>query len=125
MTIQTITTDKISPSPNPFSLGVKANGFLFVSGQIGKEPTGKLAESFPAQVRQAMENLKVIVEAAGTSMDQIVKVTIYVTDITRMPELNDIYREYFPKALPARAAMEISKLGLGAEVEIDAIVQIS
>lgn len=123
MTIQTVTTDKIPPSPNPFSLGVKANGFLFVSGQIGKEPTGKIAEGFSAQVRQAMENLKLIIEAAGASMNQVVKVTIYVTDITRMPELNSIYREYFPEALPARAAMEISKLGLGAEVEIDAIVQ--
>ncbi len=122
MSIQPVTTSKIPPSPNPFSLGTKANGFLFVSGQVGKDSTGKIVGGFPAQVKQAMENLKVIIEAAGSSMDQVVKVNIYVTDITRIPELNSIYREYFPEIFPARAAMEVSQLGLGAEVEIDAIV---
>jgi 2-iminobutanoate/2-iminopropanoate deaminase len=121
MQIQPVTTNKIPPSPNPFSLGIKANGFLFISGQVGKDSTGKIVDGFAAQVKQAMENLKVIIEAAGCSMDKIVKVNVYVTDITKMPELNDIYRQYFPQTLPARAAMEVSRLGLKAEVEIDAI----
>ena len=121
MQIQPVTTNKIPPSPNPFSLGIKANGFLFISGQVGKDSTGKIVDGFAAQVKQAMENLKVIIEAAGCSMDKIVKVNVYVTDITKMPELNDIYRQYFLQTLPARAAMEVSRLGLKAEVEIDAI----
>jgi 2-iminobutanoate/2-iminopropanoate deaminase len=121
MEIQPVITSKIPPSPNPFSLGIKANGFLFVSGQVGKDTSGKIVEGFPAQVKQAMENLKTIIEAAGTSMDKVVKVNVYVTDITKIPELNNIYRQYFPLILPARAAMEVSRLGLKAEVEIDAI----
>jgi 2-iminobutanoate/2-iminopropanoate deaminase len=94
---------------------------LFVSGQIGKDNAGKLVEGFSAQVVQAMENLKVVIEEAGSSMDKVVKVNVYVTDISKIPELNAIYRQYFPKTLPARAAMEVSRLGLKAEVEIDAI----
>lgn len=121
MDIQPIITDKIPPSPNPFSLGIKANGFLYVSGQIGKDSTGKVVEGFGAQVKQAMENLKTIIEAAGSSMDKVIKINIMVTDISRMPELNEIYRSYFPGILPARAAAEVSRLGLKAEVEIEAI----
>lgn len=124
MSIQSVTTSKIPPSPNPFSLGIKANEFLFVSGQVGKDSTGVIVEGFSAQVVQAMENLKTIIEAAGSSMDQVVKVNIYVTDITRIAELNSIYRNYFSEILPARAAMEVSQLGLGAEVEIDAIAMV-
>lgn len=121
MPIQPVTTNKVPPSPNPFSLGIKANGFLYVSGQIGKDSTGKVVEGFGAQVKQAMENIKAIVEAAGSSMEKVVKINIFVTDITRIPELNEIYRGFFPGVLPARAAAEVSRLGLKAEVEIEAI----
>lgn len=118
---QAITTSRVAAPTNPFSLAIKAKGFLFVSGQVGKNSQGEIVEGFAEQVRQAMENLKAIVEAAGSTMDDLVKLTIYVTDISRTSELNAIYREYFHDPLPARATVEVSKLGLRAEVEIDAI----
>lgn len=118
---QAVTTQQVAKPTNPFSLAVKAKGFLFVSGQVGKDASGKIVEGFTPQVRQSMENLKAIIEAAGSTMDDIVKVTIYVTDISKIGELNTIYREYFAEPLPARATVEVSRLGLTAEVEIDAI----
>ena len=119
---KTAVTTPLVPTPtNPFSLGIKAKGFLFVSGQVGKDANGKVVKGFPAQVRQSMENLKAIVEAGGSTMNDIVKVTIWVTDISRISELNAIYAEYFTAPLPSRATVEVSRLGLTAEVEIDAI----
>lgn len=121
-TKESVTTPLVPTPTNPFSLGIKAKGFLFVSGQVGKDATGKVVEGgFSAQVRQSMENLKAIVTAAGSTMDDIVKLTIYVTDISKIGELNTVYKEYFTDPLPARATVEVSGLGLTAEVEIDAI----
>jgi 2-iminobutanoate/2-iminopropanoate deaminase len=117
-----INTNKVAVPTNPFSLGIKANGFLFVSGQVGKDLDGKIVEGFTAQVKQALENLKAIIEAAGASLDDVVKVNISLTDISKMGELNEVYRSYFPVDFPARAAVEVSGLGLKAEVEIEAVV---
>jgi 2-iminobutanoate/2-iminopropanoate deaminase len=117
-----VETNLVATPTNPFSLGIKANGFLFVSGQVGKDSSGKMVEGFEPQVRQTMENLKAIITAAGAEMDDAVKLTIYVTDISRIGQMNAIYREYFSEPLPARATVEVSKLGLTAEIEIDAIV---
>jgi 2-iminobutanoate/2-iminopropanoate deaminase len=122
MPLEAVVTDKIPKSPNPFSLGIKANGFLFVSGQIGKDANGKVLEGLPAQAQQTLENLRTVIEAGGGSLSQVVKVTIYMTDIARLPELNEVYRRYFTGTLPARATVEVRKLGGTAEIEIDAIV---
>jgi len=122
MPLEAVVTDKIPKSPNPFSLGIKANGFLFVSGQVGKDPSGKMLEGLPAQAQQTLENLRTVIEAGGGSLGQVVKVTIYMTDIARLPEVNEIYKRYFTGTLPARATVEVRKLGGTAEIEIDAIV---
>jgi 2-iminobutanoate/2-iminopropanoate deaminase len=116
-----ITTDQVAQPTNPFSLGIKANGFLYTAGQIGKNLDGQIPQDFRAQVRQAMENLKAIIEAAGSTMEDVVKVNIYVTDISKMAELNEVYRSYFSGTLPARATVEVSRLGATAEVEIEAV----
>lgn len=116
-----IVSQNVAKPTNPFSLGIKANGFLFVSGQVGKDKQGKIVEGFSAQVEQALENLKAILSEGGCSMEDVVKVTVYVTDIARMKELNDVYRRYFPEPYPARATVEVSRLGLTAEVEIEAV----
>lgn len=118
MSKQSVWSDKIPASVNPFSLGIKANGFLYVSGQVGKDGTGNIVEGFTEQVRQTMENIKVIVETAGSSMNDVVMATIYLTDISRMPELNEIYRQYFDGDFPARATVEVSRLGQSVDVEI-------
>lgn len=121
MSRQSITTSQVAQPTNPFSLGVKANGFLFTSGQVGKNQDGQIIPGFKPQVEQALENLKAIVEAGGSSLSRVVKVTIFVTDISKVPQLNEVYKRYFPDDYPARATVEVSGLGLGAEVEIEAI----
>ncbi|MCC7359280.1 MAG: RidA family protein [Anaerolineales bacterium] len=122
MPLEVVTTNRIPKSPNPFSLGIKAGGFLFVSGQVGKDANGKVLAGLPEQTRQTLENLKIVIEAGGGSLSQVVKATIYMTDITRLPEVNEIYRTYFTGTLPARVTVEVRKLGGTAEIEIDAIV---
>ncbi len=122
MSLEAVVTSKIPQSPNPFSLGIKANGFLFVSGQVGKDANGQYKEGLPAQTVQTLDNLQTVIEAGGARLDQVVKVTIYMTDIARLPEVNEVYRRYFTGTLPARATVEVRKLGGSAEIEIDAIV---
>jgi len=118
MSKQSVWTDKIPKSANPFSLGIKANGFLFVSGQVGKDKNGKIVDGFSEQVHQTMENIKLIVETAGSSMSDVVMATIYITDIALMPEMNEIYRQYFDGDFPARATVEVSRLGQSFDIEI-------
>ncbi|GAB6065466.1 RidA family protein [Aquifex pyrophilus] len=112
-----------TPSPvGPYSQAVEVNGFIFLSGQIGIDPeSGKLREGFKAQVEQIFKNLDAILEEAGISRENIVKVNIYLTDITKFKELNEIYEEYFKdvKVKPARVTVGVKELPLGAEVEIE------
>ncbi|MBZ0258333.1 Rid family detoxifying hydrolase [bacterium] len=108
----------------PYSPAVAANGFLFVSGQIPLNPqSGELVlDSFDAQVRQTLNNLKSVIEAGGASLDDVVKVTIFVTDLGKFAELNTIYEEYFGASKPARATVQVAALPKGVEVEMDATV---
>lgn len=78
-----VSTQDVAAPTNPFSLATKANGFVFISGQVGKDRSGNIVEGFPQQVTQALENMRAIVEAAGCTMQDIVRVTIYVLDIRR------------------------------------------
>ncbi|MCX8196346.1 MAG: Rid family detoxifying hydrolase [Acidilobaceae archaeon] len=113
-----------APKPiGPYSQGVLAGCFLFVSGQIPLDPqTGTMVEgSFRDKARRTLENLKAIVEAAGGSLEKVVKVTVYVKDIRLFSEFNEVYSEYFSGSLPARAVVEVSNLPRGAELEVEAI----
>lgn len=106
----------------PYSPGVKVGDWLYVSGQIPLQPDGELVtDTFEKEARQVLDNLKSVVEAAGGRLEQIVKVGIYVTDISRFAELNSIYAEYFDDSKPARSTVEVSHLPKGAHVEMDAI----
>ncbi len=115
----------LAPKPvGPYSQGIIAGGcILFVSGQIPIDPaTGELVKgSFEDKVRRVMENIKAIVEAAGGSMDDIVKVNVYITDISLFSEFNRIYAEYFKGLPPARAVVQVAALPLGVELEVEAI----
>ncbi len=121
-----ITPSDGPPPVGPYSPAVAANGFLFVSGQIPLNPTtGNLvAGSFEAQARQSLENLKSVIEAGGSSLEDTVKVTIYLADLTKFEELNAIYSEYFSESKPARATVEVSRLPKDVAVEMDAIALI-
>lgn len=113
----------ISPI-GPYSPGVVASGrLLFVSGQIPLDPeTGELVKgTFKEMARRAIENLLSVVEAAGGSVENVVKVTVYLRDIGKYGEFNEVYSEFFSGAKPARAVVEVSNLPKGVEVEIEAI----
>ena len=118
-----ISTDRAPKAIGPYSQAIRANGFLFVSGQIAIDPaTNQFAGGDTAeQTKRVMENLKAIVEAAGSSFDRVVKTTVYLEDIADFPVMNDIYARYFPGTPPARATVEAAALPRGARVEIELI----
>ena len=127
MTIQVISTDQAPAAIGPYSQAVIAGGMLYVSGQIPLDcGTGEVVDGdIAAQTKKVLENMKGVVEAAGSSMAQVVKVTIYITDMQQFAVVNEIYGTFFSAPYPARACVEVSKLPKGVEVEMDAIVQLS
>jgi reactive intermediate/imine deaminase len=107
----------------PFSEAVRAGDFLFLSGQIGNVP-GKL-ELVPGGIdpesARALDNIKAILERNGSSMDAVVKCTVFLADIREWPAFNAVYRNYFPHHFPARSALATNGLALGARVEVECI----
>lgn len=118
-----IHTPKVPAARVPLSQAIKAGGWVFASGQLGNDPrTGKLAEGgIAAETRQVCENLKAILEAAGSSLEKVVKVTIYMVDLGELMAMNAVFGEYFPKDPPARTTFQCTGLVGGARVEIEAI----
>ena len=103
------------------------DGLLFTAGQIPLDPaTGQLVEDgIEAQTRQSLANLQAILEAAGSSLADVVKVTVFLIDMTEFKAMNGIYAQFFPDSPPARSAVQVGALPLGARVEIEAIAQTS
>lgn len=115
---------KEAPNPvGPYSQAVKAGGLVFCSGQLGLDPrTGKFAgESAGEQTKQALENIKAVLEEAGSSMMSVVKTIIFVTDMNDFKDVNEVYAAYFEFDPPARSTVGVAKLPLGGKVEIEAI----
>jgi 2-iminobutanoate/2-iminopropanoate deaminase len=119
-------TEKAPKPIGPYSQAVCVNGWLFISGQIPIDPaTGEFVKGdFKAQVERVLENIKAIVEAAGGTLDNIVKVTVFLRDIAKFAEFNEVYSRYFPSNPPARSAIGVAALPRGAEVEVEAIAYI-
>jgi 2-iminobutanoate/2-iminopropanoate deaminase len=118
---------KTSDAPaaiGPYSQAIRHGDLLFCSGQIPLDPsTGELVkEDAAGQARRCLENLEAVCRAAGTTLSNAVKVTVYLSDITDFTRVNDVYAEYFPEEPPARVAVQAGALPRGADVEIDAIV---
>ena len=120
---QAIFTNRGPKAIGPYSQAIKANGFLFVSGQIPLDPeTNQLiGGDIRAQTERVLENLKGIVEAAGSSLDRVVKTTVYLKDMGEFAAMNEIYARYFPGDPPARATVEAARLPRDVRVEIDLI----
>jgi 2-iminobutanoate/2-iminopropanoate deaminase len=116
-------TDKVPPARVPLSQAIKVGDWVFASGQLGNDPkTGALAlGGIRAETRQVCENLKAILEAAGSSLDRVVKVTIYMKDVDELAEMNEVFSAYFPVDPPARTTFECARLIRDARVEIEAI----
>lgn len=116
-------TDKVPPARVPLSQAIKVGEWVFVSGQLGMDPkTGHLAKGgITAETRQVCENLKAVLEAAGSSLGKVAKVTIYMTDLGEVVAMNEVFSGYFPKDPPARTTFQAAGLIAGARVEIEAI----
>lgn len=120
--ITLVHTDNAPAAVGPYSQATKANGMLFVSGQLGIIPgEGKLADGFEAQARQAFENMKAILTEGGSSLEKVLAVDVFVTDMGKFADLNAIYAEYFSDHKPARAAIEVAGLPLGGLVEFKCV----
>lgn len=117
-----ISTEKAPAAVGPYSQGIKAGWFIFVSGQLPLTPEGELITADPkAAARQALANVRTVLEAAGATMDDVVKVTVYLADIGDFGAVNEVYAEFFSEPYPARAAFAVKTLPKGAPIEIEAI----
>jgi reactive intermediate/imine deaminase len=109
----------------PFSAAVRAGDMLYLSGQLGTDSSGNLvAGGIAPETRQAMENIRAVVEQNGSSMDRVVKCLVMLADMSEWGAMNQVYVTYFPRHLPARSAMGASGLALGARVEIECLATI-
>jgi len=120
---EAITTDNAPKTIGPYSQAVKVNDFIFVSGQIPIDPhTDEVTKGdIVEQTRQVLKNIGSILVAAGSSLKDVVKTTVYMKDLSKFGEMNQIYGEFFTVPFPARATVEVSNLPKGVDVEIDAV----
>ena len=120
---EVVSTDKGPKAIGPYSQAIKANGFVFTAGQIPFDPaTGQLLDGDAAvQTKRVLENLKAIVEAAGSSLEKAVKATVYLKDMNDFGAMNEVYGRYFTANPPARSTVEVAKLPRDVRVEIDLV----
>ncbi|MCX6573729.1 MAG: RidA family protein [Candidatus Aminicenantes bacterium] len=118
-----VVTDKAPKAIGPYSQGIIANGFVFCSGQIPIDPaTGELnTGSIEDQTRQVLKNVSAVLEAAGSSLDEAVKCTVFLQDMNDFAKMNAVYAEFFKAPNPARAAVQAARLPRDVKVEIEAI----
>ena len=120
---ETVTADKAPKPAGPYSHAVVANGFVFISGQGPVDPeSGSMPDAFADQVRQTLNNVRTILVAAGSGMENVVKVNAYVTDLTRFAQFNEVYKEFFQNEPPARTTVATSLLGFLVEVDCIAVI---
>ncbi|MFI6510850.1 Rid family detoxifying hydrolase [Streptosporangium sp. NPDC050855] len=124
MTRNAITTDELPVPVGPFSVAVHGDNLLFVSGQVAQDPaTGKLIDGDTGrQTEQILANLAVVLAAAGKNLGDVVRVGVYLTDMTDFAAMNDVYGRHFTAPYPARTTIGVAALPLGAAVEIDVVV---
>ena len=120
---EVIATDRGPKAIGPYSQAIRANGLIFVSGQIALDPSTQLlvAGDIKAQTERVMENLKGIVEAAGSALDRVVRTTVFLADMNEFGLMNEIYARYFPGQPPARSTVQAARLPRDVRVEIDLI----
>jgi len=119
-----ITSSELTPPVGPFSQAIKVGGFIYFSGQVGQDPTGKLvAGGIAAETERVFQNLSAVLKAAGKNFDDVVRAGVYLTSISDYVALNGIYAKHFSQPFPARSVIAVAALPLGACVEIDLIVK--
>ncbi len=123
MVRRTIATDRAPRAIGPYVQAVQVGEWVFVSGQIALDPeTGDLVPGgIEEQTERVLQNLRAILEAAGSSLEKVVKTTVYLADLNDFAKMNEVYARYFPGEKPARATVEVSRLPRDARIEMDAI----
>ena len=126
MTRDIIATENAPGAVGPYSQAIRTDQFVFTAGQIPIDPaTGKLVTGpIEDQTRQVLDNIRAVLTAAGTGLDRVVKMTVFMTDFSDFQRMNAVYAEYFPEAPPARSAIQVAALPLGADIEIEAVALI-
>jgi len=122
---EVIRSERAPKAIGPYEQALKLDGWVSTSGQIPLDPkTGAMVEAgIGAQTRQVLENLRGVLEAAGSSMSRVVKTTVYMTNLADFQKMNEVYAEYFPQDKPVRSTVGVASLPRGALVEIDVIAQ--
>jgi 2-iminobutanoate/2-iminopropanoate deaminase len=125
-TREAISTDGAPGAAGPYSQAIRAGDLVFTAGQLGQDPaTGEFAaDDVGAQAERALANLAAILEAAGSGMDRLLKVTVFLADIGDWPAVNDVYGRVVPEPYPARSAFAVKDLPKGARVEIEAVAAV-
>jgi 2-iminobutanoate/2-iminopropanoate deaminase len=118
MMMESVHSKKIASSIGPFSSAVKAGNFLFLSGQVGLDSTGKLVTGFENEVDQAMKNIGSVLSEVDLNYQDIVTVTIYLKDMKNFQSVNNIYKNYFTQTYPARTCIAVADLPVNANVEV-------
>lgn len=120
---QVVYTEKAPAAVGPYSQAIRVDSSVFTAGQLGMDPTsGELVDGgIQAQARQALENLAAVLDAAGTSLDNVVKTTVFLANLDHFAAMNQVYAEFFPDGPPARSAVQVARLPLDALIEIEAI----
>ncbi len=122
MSKQIISTDKAPAAIGPYSQATKIGNLIFTSGVIPVNPaTGELPEGIKAQAMQAFTSLKAVVEAGGSSMDKVVKTTVFIKNMEDFTNINEIYSKFFPTPCPSRSCVEVARLPKDVLLEIEAI----
>lgn len=120
-----VKTDKAPQAIGPYSQGVQTGSLVYTSGQIPAHPaSGAIAQGIEMQTRQAIENVKAVLEAAGASLSDVVKTTVFIKDMNDFAKINGIYSEYFTEPYPARSCVEVARLPKDVSIEIEAIAEI-
>ena len=123
MARETVSTAKAPAAIGPYAQAIKANGFVYTAGQIPLDPqTGNLIEGgITEQTRRVLDNLKAVLEASGSSLDQVIKVTVFLKNIADFSAMNEVYAEFLGNAKPARSTVAVAELPRNALVEIDLV----
>jgi reactive intermediate/imine deaminase len=126
MARQIVQTDQAPKAIGTYSQAVRVGDTVYLSGQVALDPhSGQMVqESFEAEVRRVLENLKAVATAAGGSLDQVVKLSVFLTDMNQFPKVNEAMQQYFHEPYPARAAIGVAALPRGARVEMECILSL-